>query len=151
MRNEDEDLLYGNDEDQPSSAWWPPSSLLTPDVTSITAFTIALISISTFGIGSTMLVAQSVLGAPAGPSDLRALNLTGAVILLGMGARRDPARPQGFPAGRAVVRQWARHLADAAAAVAALSTVLNTAALIAALLRHAPADALALTPSSLPT
>jgi hypothetical protein len=37
---------------------------------------------------------------------------------------------------------WARHLAGAAAAVAALSTVLNTAALIAALLRHAPAGPL---------
>ena len=46
--------------------------------------------------------------------------------------------------------QWARHLAGAAAAIAALSTVLNTAALIAALLRHAPAGALALTLTSLP-
>ena len=82
MSNQDEDLLLSNDEDQPPSAWWPPSALLTPEVTSITAFTIAVISISTFGIGSSMLVAQSVLGAPAGPSDLRALNLMTAVILL---------------------------------------------------------------------
>jgi hypothetical protein len=46
-----------------------------------------------------MLAAQSVLGAPAGPPDPRALNLTGAVILLGMAlgavllARRFPGRP----------------------------------------------------------
>jgi hypothetical protein len=44
-----------------------------------------------------------------------------------------------------------RHLAGAAAAIAALSAVLNTAALIAALLRHAPAGALALTLPGLPT
>jgi hypothetical protein len=104
MSNQDEDLLLSNDEDQPPPAWWPPSSLLTPEVTSITAFTITLISISTSGVGSSMLVAQSVLGAPAGPSDLRTLNLMTAVILPGDGARRDPARPQGFTAGGAVVR-----------------------------------------------
>ena len=41
-----------------------------PEVTSITAFTVAAISISTFGIGSSKLVEQSVLGGPAGPSGL---------------------------------------------------------------------------------
>jgi hypothetical protein len=138
MSNQDEDLLLSN-EDQPPPAWWSPSSLLTPEVISITAFTIALISISTFGIGSSMLVAQSVLGAPTGPSDLRALNLMDAVILLLMAlgaillAGRVFRQVEPWRAG------WARHLAGAAAAVAALSTVLNTAALIAALLRHAPA------------
>ena len=142
MSNQDEDLLLSNDEDQPPPAWWSPSALLTPEVTSITAFTIALISISTFGIGSSMLAAQSVLGAPAGPSDLRALNLMTAVILLLMAlgavllARRVFRQPEPWCA------EWARHLAGAAAAIAALSTVLNTAALIAALLRHAPAGAL---------
>jgi hypothetical protein len=84
MSNQDQDLLLSNDEDQPPPAWWSPSSLLTPEATSIIAFTIALISISTFGIGSSMLVAQSVLGAPAGPCDLRVLNLMTAVILLAM-------------------------------------------------------------------
>jgi hypothetical protein len=84
MSNQHENLLLSNDEYQPPPAWWSPSDLLTPEVTSITAFTIALISISTFGAGSSMLVAQSVLGAPAGPSDLRVLNLITAVILLGM-------------------------------------------------------------------
>jgi hypothetical protein len=82
MSSQDEDLLLSNDEDRPPPAWWSPSSLLTPAVTSITAFTIAVVSISTFGIGSSMLEAQSALGAPAGPSDLRALNLMTAVILL---------------------------------------------------------------------
>jgi hypothetical protein len=38
--------------------------------------------------------------------------------------------------------EWARHLAGAVAAIAALSAVLNTAALIAALLRQAPAGTL---------
>jgi hypothetical protein len=67
MSSQDEDLLLSNDEDQPPPAWWSPSSLLTPEVTSITALTIAVISIGTFGMGSSMLVAQSVPGAPAGP------------------------------------------------------------------------------------
>ena len=66
MSNQDEDMVLSNDEDQPPPAWWSPSSLLTPEVTSITAFIIAVISISTFGVGSSMLVAQSVLGAPPG-------------------------------------------------------------------------------------
>jgi len=66
MSNQDEDLLLSPDEDQQPPAWWSPSSLLTPEVTSITAFTVAVISIGTFGIGSSMLVARSVLGAPPG-------------------------------------------------------------------------------------
>jgi hypothetical protein len=37
MSNQDEDLLHGTDEDQPSSAWWSPSSPLTPEVTSSAA------------------------------------------------------------------------------------------------------------------
>ena len=48
MSNQDEDLLFSNDEYQPPPAWWSPSALLTPEVTSITAFTITLISTSTF-------------------------------------------------------------------------------------------------------
>jgi hypothetical protein len=63
MSNQDEDLLPSNDEGQPPPPWWSRWSLLTPEVTSITAFTIALISISTFGMGSSMLAPQSVLGA----------------------------------------------------------------------------------------
>ena len=114
MSNQDEDLLPSNNEDQPPPAWWSPSSLLTPEVTSITTFTIAVVSISTFGIGSSMLEAQSALGAPAGPSDLRALNLMTAVILLLM----------------------------ALGAILLARRVLNTAALTAALLRHATAGAL---------
>jgi hypothetical protein len=141
MSDHDEDLLLSSDEDQPPPAWWSPSSLLTPEVTSITAFTIALISIGTFGIGSSMLVAQSVLGAPAEPSGLRALNLMTAVILLlmALGAIRLAGRV--FRQVEPWRAEWARHLAGAAAAVAALSAALNTAALIAALLRHAPAGA----------
>ena len=63
MINQDEDLLLSN-EDQPPPAWWSPSSLLTPEVTSITAFTIAVISTS--GPDCSMLAAQSVPGAPPG-------------------------------------------------------------------------------------
>jgi hypothetical protein len=40
MSNQDEDLLFSNDEYQPPPAMWSPSALLTPEVTSITAFTI---------------------------------------------------------------------------------------------------------------
>ena len=29
MSNQDEDLLFSNDEDQPPPAWWSPSALLT--------------------------------------------------------------------------------------------------------------------------
>jgi hypothetical protein len=142
MSNQDEDLLLSNDEDQPPLAWWSPSSLLTPEVTSITAFTVAVISISTFGIGSSMLVEQSVLGAPAGPSGLRALNLMTAVILPGMALGAILLARRVFRQAGPWCAEWARHLAGAAAAVAALSTALNTAALIAALLRHVPAGAL---------
>lgn len=74
MTNPYEDLLLSNGEDQPTSAWWSPSSLLSAEGTGITAFTIALISTS--GVGSSMLVAQSVLGASTGPSDHRAQNLS---------------------------------------------------------------------------
>lgn len=138
MSDHDEDLLLSN-EDQPPPARWSPSSLLTPEVTSITAFTIALISIGMFGMGSSMLVAQSVLGAPTGPSGLRALNLMTAVILLLMALGAILLAGRVFRQAEPWRTEWARHLAGAAAAVAALSAVLNTAALIAALLRHAPA------------
>lgn len=142
MSNQDEDLLLSPDEDQPPPAWWSPSSLLTPEVTSITAFTIALLS--AFGIGNAMLVAQSVLGSPAGPdpSALRAWNLITAAILLAMALGAILLARRVFRLAEPWCAQWTRHLAGAAAAVAALSTVLNTAALIAALLRHAPAGAL---------
>jgi len=141
MSNQDEDLLVSHDEEQPP-AWWSPSTLLTPEVTSITAFIIAVISISTFGVGSSMLVAQSVLGAPAGPSDLRALNLMTAVILLLMALGAILLAGRVFRQAEPWSTEWARHLAGAAAAIAALSAVLNTAALIAALVRHAPAGTL---------
>ena len=139
MSSQGEDLLPGNDEDQPPPAWWSPSSLLTPEVTSITAFTIALLSM--LGIGSAMLVAQSVLGAPAGPdpSALRAWNLMAAALLLSMALGALLLARRVFRQAEPWCAEWARHLAGAAAAVAALSAVLNTAALIAALLRHAPA------------
>ncbi len=55
MSHHGEDLLLGNDEDQPPPPWWSPSPLLTPEATSITAFTIAAISITTPGNGSAML------------------------------------------------------------------------------------------------
>ena len=136
MSNQDEDLLLSNDEDQPPPAWWSPSSLLTPEVMSITAFTIAVISIGTFGIGSSMLVAQAVPGAPAGPdpSALHAWNLMAAALLLTMALGAILLAREVFRQAGPWHAEWARHLAGAAAAVAALSTVLNTAALIAALL-----------------
>ena len=89
-----------------------------------------------------MLVEQSVPGAPAGPSGLRALNLMTAVILLGMALGAILLARRVFRQAGPWCTEWARHLAGAAAAVAALSTALNTAALIAALLRHVPAGAL---------
>ena len=138
MSDQDEDLLFSHDEDQPASAWWAPSSLLTPEATSITAFTVALSSM--VGIGGSMLVAQSVVATPIGPSGLRAQNLIataitlvmalGAILLAGSVLRQAGAR----------YAQWARHLAGAAVAVAAIGTVLSVAALIGAVLSHTPAD-----------
>jgi hypothetical protein len=141
MSSQDEDLL-SNDEDQPPPAWWSPTSLLTPEVTSITAFTIALISM--LGVGSAILVAQSVLGVPAGPSPsaLRAWNLMAAAILLLMALGALLLAGRVFRQAGPGSAEWARHLVGAAAAVAALSAMLNTAALIAALLRHVPAGVL---------
>jgi hypothetical protein len=101
-----------------------------------------VISIGTFSVGSSMLAAQSVLGAPAGPSDLRTLNLLTAVILLLVALGAILLARRVFRQAGPWCPEWARHLAGAAAAVAALSTALNTAALIAALLRHVPARAL---------
>ena len=69
MTNQDEDLLLSHDEDPPTSARWSPSSLLTPEATSITAFSIALISAT--GFGNWGLVAASVFPQPTGPGDLR--------------------------------------------------------------------------------
>lgn len=92
-----------------------PSSLLTPEVTSITAFTIALLSM--FGVGSAMLVAQSVLGAPAGPdpSALRAWNLMAAALLLGMALGAILLACGVFRQAGPWCAEWARHLAGAAA------------------------------------
>ena len=52
MTNQDEDLLLSHDKDQSTPARRSPSSLLTPEATSITAFSIALISTAGFGTGS---------------------------------------------------------------------------------------------------
>ena len=81
MTSHDQDLLVSHDEDQPTSAWWSPSSLLTPEATSITAFSIALIS--TAGFGNWFLITTSLFNPSAGPGDLRP-QITGAAILLAM-------------------------------------------------------------------
>ena len=124
MTSQDQDLLVSHDEDQPTSAWWSPSSLLTPEATSITAFSIALISMA--GFGNWFLITTSLFNPSAGPGDLRP-QITGAAILLASRVLRQAgARPA----------QWARHLAGAAVSVAAIGTVLNAAALIGALLNN---------------
>jgi hypothetical protein len=133
MSSQHEDQLLSHDEDQPASAWWSPSSLLTLEATSITAFSIALIS--TAGLGSWVLVAQSVLSPPTGPGDLR-VPMMGAAILLAMALGAILLASRVLRQAGARCAQWARHLAGAAVAVAAISTLLNAAALIGALLNN---------------
>ena len=124
MTSHDQDLLVSHDEDQPTSAWWSPSSLLTPEATSITAFSIALISMA--GFGNWFLITTSLFNPSAGPGDLRP-QITGAAILLASRVLRQAG---------ARYAQWARHLAGAAVSVAAIGTLLNAAALIGALLNN---------------
>ena len=138
MSDQNEDLLLSHDEDQPTSVWWSLPSLLTAEATSITAFTIALSSI--FGIGGAMLVAQSVLSTPIGPSGLRTQNLIAAAITLAMALGAILLASRVLRQAEERYAQWARHLAGAAVAVAAISTLLSTAAHIGALISHPPAD-----------
>jgi hypothetical protein len=130
MTNQDEDLLLSHDEDQPTSARWSPSSLLTPEATSITAFSIALISAT--GFGNWGLVATSVFPPPTGPGDLRS-QIMGAAILLAMALGAILLASRVLRQAEARCAQWARHLAGAAVPVAAIGTLLNAAALIGAL------------------
>jgi hypothetical protein len=138
MSNQGEDLLLSHDEDQPTSVWWSPLSLLTAEATSVTALTLAVSSI--FGIGGAMLVAQSVLGTPIGPSGLRAQNLIAAAITLAMALGAILLASRVLRQAEAQYAQWARHLAAAAVAVGAIGALLSAAALIGALLSHTPAD-----------
>jgi hypothetical protein len=130
MTNQDEDLLLSHDEDQPISARWSPSSVLTPEATSITAFSIALIS--TAGFGNWFLITTSLFNPNTGPGDLRP-QITGAAILLAMALGAILLASRVLRQAEARCAQWARHLAGAAVAVAAIGTLLNAAALIAAL------------------
>ena len=130
MINQDEDLLVSHDEDQPTPARRSPSSLLTPEATSITAFSIALIS--TAGFGNWFLITTSLFNPNAGPGDLRP-QITGAAILLAMALGAILLASGVLRQAEARYAPWARHLAGAAVAVAAIGTLLNAAALIAAL------------------
>jgi len=126
MTNQDEDLLLSHDEDPPTSARWSPSSLLTPEATSITAFS------SATGFGGWELVAASVFPQPTGPGDLRS-EILGAAISLAMALGAILLASRVLRQAEARCAQWARHLAGAAIPVAAIGTLLNGAALIAAL------------------
>jgi len=133
MTSQDQDLLVSHDEDQPTSAWWSPSSLLTPEATSITAFSIALIS--TAGFGNWFLITTSLFNPSAGPGDLRP-QIMGAAILLAMALGAILLASRVLRQAEARYAQWARHLAGAAFSVAAIGTLLNAAALIGALLNN---------------
>jgi hypothetical protein len=130
MTNQDEDLLLSHDEDQPTSARRSPSSLLTPEAASITAFSIALISAA--GFGNWFLITSSLFNPNIGPGDLRP-QITGAAILLAMALGAILLASRVLRRAEVRCAQWARHLAGAAVAVAAIGTLLNAAALIAAL------------------
>jgi hypothetical protein len=130
MTNQDEDLLLSHDEDQPTSARRSPSSLLTPEAASITAFSIALIS--TAGFGNWFLITSSLFNPNIGPGDLRP-QITGAAILLAMALGAILLASRVLRQAGVRCAQWARHLAGAAVPVAAIGTLLNAAALIAAL------------------
>ena len=133
MTSQDQDLLVSHDEDQPTSAWWSPSSLLTPEATSITAFSIALIS--TAGFGNWFLITTSLFNPSAGPGDLRP-QIMGAAILLAMALGAILLASRVLRQAEARHAQWARHLAGAAVSVAAIGTLLNAAALIGALFNN---------------
>jgi len=133
MTSQDQDLLVSHDEDQPTSAWWSPSSLLTPEATSITAFSIALIS--TAGFGNWFLITTSLFNPSTGPGDLRP-QIMGAAILLAMALGAILLAGRVLRQAEARYAQWARHLAGAAVSVAAIGTLLNAAALIGALLNN---------------
>jgi hypothetical protein len=133
MTSQDHDLLVSHDEDQPTSAWWSPSSLLTPEATSITAFSIALISMA--GFGNWFLITTSLFNPSAGPGDLRP-QIVGAAILLAMALGAILLAGRVLRQAEARYAQWARHLAGAAVAVAAIGTLLNAVALIGALLNN---------------
>ena len=133
MTSQDQDLLVSHDEDQPTSAWWSPSSLLTPEAASITAFSIALIS--TAGFGNWFLITTSLFNPSAGPGDLRP-QIMGAAILLAMALGAILLAGRVLRQAEARYAQWARHLAGAAVPVAAIGTLLNATALIGALLNN---------------
>ena len=133
MTSQDQDLLVSHDEDQPTSAWWSPSSLLTPEAASITAFSIALIS--TAGFGNWFLITTSMFNPNTGPGDLRP-QITGAAILLAMALGAILLASRVLRRAEVRCAQWARHLAGAAVPVAAIGTLLNAAALIGALLNN---------------
>jgi hypothetical protein len=133
MTSQDQDLLVSHDEDQPTSAWWSPSSLLTPETASITAFSIALISAA--GFGNWFLITTSLFNPSAGPGDLRP-QIMGAAILLAMALGAILLAGRVLRQAEARTAQWARHLAGAAVPVAAIGTLLNAAALIGALLNN---------------
>jgi hypothetical protein len=133
MTSQDQDLLVSHDEDQPTAAWWSPSSLLTPEATSITAFSIALISMA--GFGNWFLITTSLFNPSAGPGDLRP-QIMGAAILLAMALGAILLASRVLRQAEARYAQWARHLAGAAVSVAAIGTLLNAAALIGALLNN---------------
>jgi hypothetical protein len=130
MTNQDEDLLLSHDEDQPTSARRSPSSLLTPEAASITAFSIALISAA--GFGNWFLITSSLFNPNIGPGDLRP-QIMGAAILLAMALGAILLASRVLRQAEVRCAQWARHLAGAAVPVAAIGTLLNAAALIAAL------------------
>jgi len=133
VSSQDQDLLVSHDEDQPTSAWWSPSSLLTPEAASISAFSIALISAA--GFGNWFLITTSLFNPSAGPGDLRP-QITGAAILLAMALGAILLAGRVLRQAEARHAQWARHLAGAAVPVAAIGTLLNAAALIGALLNN---------------
>src|SRR5436189_6334382 len=108
MTNQDEDLLLSHDEDQPTSARRSPSSLLTPEATSITAFSIALIS--TAGFGNWFLITSSLFNPNIGPGDLRP-QIMGAAILLAMALGAILLASRVLRQAEVRCAQWARHLA----------------------------------------
>jgi hypothetical protein len=83
----------------------------TPEVTSIAAFTIALISISTFGIGSPLLVAHPLMSRSRSAAGSEAVG-DGKLICGGLqraGGGYDPAdQPEDFQGTHALARRLTR-------------------------------------------
>jgi hypothetical protein len=135
MSDRNDEIVYESDDRVAAPAWWEPSSLLSTEATAIVAFTFAVFSM--FGFGSWTLVAQSVLGSPAGPEDLRWQNVLSALVLLLLSLAAILLGKRVLFEGHDGASAWPGQLARAAVVVAAVGAALSLVAILGGLLHGA--------------